>query len=285
MDHSVPFLSDGRDKDVEFGASSSPAASASSRLDPNMTLEGLSRQVNQDRQLEISELQRKDQELEQLRRKLQEQQDLQIQKDSYIRRLEQERYRKQEEQALQIRRIYQRQNNGYDISRNGNNPYSDHTGNGVYRGCQVLLSLVVGILTASVPACARRRTRSQSADVLSILHGAAFFILAINFLRFLKAIHVAPSSAESIMYDTNYYPQEPKPHLKPWESTLPSPIPLHSSHQDFVKQRHMCIQEIRKRHVDVLGKLLDEIPTTEPILLVDPAYHSNVGGTLLPFDV
>ena len=53
--------------------------------------------------------------------------------------------------------------------------------------------------------------------------------------------------------------------------------------QSAIKIRHQCIKEIRKKHDEVLLPLLKKPSSalfpweTASILLVDPAYHANVG--------
>jgi hypothetical protein len=261
---------------LNMGSSSRHQDNVVSDVESSLTLESLSRQVNQVHQLQSAELQRKEQQLEELRRKLKEQEDLHVQKDMNIRRLEEERYRQQEERAMEIRRIYQQQNASALSNPYHGSPYFGSDGD----SCQSWLVLVIGMLRSSVPACARRRPPEARPwrniwKLLEIIHGVSMVILTINFLRFVKAVH---SSSETAMQYAYQLGPEQKPHLKPWESTLPTPIALFSTKNDYVKQRHVCIEEIRKRLFNVLGPLVDESLTSEPILLVDPAYHSNVGG-------
>ena len=76
--------------------------------------------------------------------------------------------------------------------------------------------------------------------------------------------------------------------LKPWESTAPTPIELFmgdsAKKDDFVKHRHMCLQEVRHRQKKVFDDLLGHDMQKDDdlqILLVDPAYHKNVGDHML----
>ena len=75
--------------------------------------------------------------------------------------------------------------------------------------------------------------------------------------------------------------------LKPWESSPPNPIVLTGSsanQDDFVKHRHSCIQEVRQRQKKIFDDLLAQDRQTDDdlqILLVDPAYHRNVGDHML----
>jgi exopolysaccharide biosynthesis predicted pyruvyltransferase EpsI len=65
--------------------------------------------------------------------------------------------------------------------------------------------------------------------------------------------------------------------VKPWESTPPRPIPL-----DLQNHRHQCIQAIRNRHTKLLAELFPaHSHHPSRLLLVDPAYHSNVGDHML----
>ena len=79
--------------------------------------------------------------------------------------------------------------------------------------------------------------------------------------------------------------QQSQQPIKPWESTPPKSIELFDTNNPAIHQRHQCIQSIRQRHNDLLLPLLrsnsDRDGGLEPVLLVDPAYHSNVGDHML----
>jgi exopolysaccharide biosynthesis predicted pyruvyltransferase EpsI len=67
--------------------------------------------------------------------------------------------------------------------------------------------------------------------------------------------------------------------VKPWESAPPRPIPLDLQNSNH---RHQCIQAIRNRHTTLLAELFPTHSHHPPrLLLVDPAYHSNVGDHML----
>jgi hypothetical protein len=73
------------------------------------------------------------------------------------------------------------------------------------------------------------------------------------------------------------------PRLKPWESTPPTPISLmKGTTHDYIKRRHTCIQAIRAHHQDIFKDyLVDDNGANRDVLLVDPAYHDNVGDHML----
>jgi hypothetical protein len=68
--------------------------------------------------------------------------------------------------------------------------------------------------------------------------------------------------------------------LKPWQSTPPTPIAFFNTTHDFIRQRHTCIQAVRDRQKNIFEGLLGD-DTNLQLLLVDPAYHSNVGDHML----
>ena len=73
-----------------------------------------------------------------------------------------------------------------------------------------------------------------------------------------------------------------KSRKKPWDSTPPTPISLMDTTHDFIKRRHTCIQAIRARHHEVFKEYrFDDDGAKRDALLVDPAYHKNVGDHML----
>ena len=72
---------------------------------------------------------------------------------------------------------------------------------------------------------------------------------------------------------------------KPWKSTPPTPISLMNTTDDYVKHRHSCIQAIRDRHQETFKDFLlvgdDKNGANREVVLVDPAYHKNVGDHML----
>jgi hypothetical protein len=68
--------------------------------------------------------------------------------------------------------------------------------------------------------------------------------------------------------------------LQPWQSTPPTPIVFFNTTHDFIRQRHTCIQAVRDRQNKIFEGLLGDDANLQ-VLLVDPAYHSNVGDHML----
>lgn len=83
----------------------------------------------------------------------------------------------------------------------------------------------------------------------------------------------ASGSGGSLIYRTS----APKVRIKPSESRPPKSIELFSSKDPVVNLRHKCLAAIRARHVDFYKSVFPK----GQILLVDPAYHSNVGDHML----
>ena len=73
--------------------------------------------------------------------------------------------------------------------------------------------------------------------------------------------------------------------ISPFTSKPPEPIALFETSSDFIRNRHKCIQQIRQRHNDLLGPYIfrksQSSTQPSPILLVDPAYHKNVGDSMI----
>jgi exopolysaccharide biosynthesis predicted pyruvyltransferase EpsI len=86
--------------------------------------------------------------------------------------------------------------------------------------------------------------------------------------------------AELAVIQARAHPKNKKKRIYPWDSQPPEPISLFDSSSPAVLQRHKCIQAIRERHVDILGPMMTTT-TQDPPLLVNPAYHGNVGDTML----
>lgn len=70
---------------------------------------------------------------------------------------------------------------------------------------------------------------------------------------------------------------KPAPYKLLPAGSAPRSIPLGSLSQDYLLHRHECIADIRKRHVETLQPLV----TGKSVLLVDPAYHENVGDHMI----
>mmetsp|Transcript_8039 Transcript_8039/g.22928 ORF Transcript_8039/g.22928 Transcript_8039/m.22928 type:complete len:525 (+) Transcript_8039:129-1703(+) len=66
---------------------------------------------------------------------------------------------------------------------------------------------------------------------------------------------------------------------KLWESIPPTPIALMDTKDPFIQKRHICIQGIREKHERSFQEVIGA--NVSYILLVDPAYHKNVGDHML----
>ena len=106
------------------------------------------------------------------------------------------------------------------------------------------------------------------------------------------------SKSQSQQHQEQAYKPPPQP-IKPWDSTPPEPMKLFDTKNPAIYQRHQCIQYIRQRHDELLLPLFSYDPKSssssssgnggggnnqeevEPVLLVDPAYHANVGDHML----
>jgi len=78
---------------------------------------------------------------------------------------------------------------------------------------------------------------------------------------------------------------EPGENITPLNSCPPEPIELYSglTRDSLLYKRHECIEKIRARHTALLSPLMvaDQSLPKSHILLVDPAYHSNVGDHMI----
>jgi exopolysaccharide biosynthesis predicted pyruvyltransferase EpsI len=70
--------------------------------------------------------------------------------------------------------------------------------------------------------------------------------------------------------------------VRPENSRPPDPIELYSgiNKESGVYKRHQCIEKIRQRHSATLGPFMDASDNRR-VLLVDPAYHRNVGDHMI----
>ena len=75
---------------------------------------------------------------------------------------------------------------------------------------------------------------------------------------------------------------EKKSRIKPWETTPPTPMSFMNTTHDYIKRRHTCIKAIRARHREIFKDyLLGDNGAMLDVVLVDPAYHKNVGDHML----
>jgi len=69
--------------------------------------------------------------------------------------------------------------------------------------------------------------------------------------------------------------------MNPADSQPPNPIPLFQTDSAAIRKRHECIQKIRERQNKTLAPLIESNTVNRRALLVDPAYHKNVGDHML----
>jgi len=111
-------------------------------------------------------------------------------------------------------------------------------------------------------------------------------------------IHTDTVTGNSILKSKNNTSQSYRK-LKPWQSKPPIPVALmtsnhnHSLHgaDNFIVQRHTCIQSIRDRQHEIFqyhffqddgyNETTTEKKENLEIVLVDPSYHANVGDHML----
>jgi hypothetical protein len=268
-------------------------AAAATTDTPALSLQSLSDQVSQIYQLQNVAVTKKEEELERLRHRVHYQEQLLQDKDTEIRKLEREQYRQQEERALELRSLIRR---GGSTSTGGS-PYHDEETDG---DCGFISSCFTAFLAAftssssSTRANIRRRqgttqTGSRQWKLLDFIHAAIVGILVFHFWHFPSSSHllereaVYSSTLPKQQQSPSYSYQEPPPPIRinPWDSQPPNPIALFDTNNSpAVRQRHECIQAIRKRHVDIFGPMM-KTTTQDPPLLVDPAYHANVGDHML----
>lgn len=71
----------------------------------------------------------------------------------------------------------------------------------------------------------------------------------------------------------------------PWDSRPPHPIPPYPATHPVLQRRHQCIARIQERQIlsltPFLAKASTKLPTSQRLLLVDPAYHENVGDHMI----
>jgi exopolysaccharide biosynthesis predicted pyruvyltransferase EpsI len=98
-------------------------------------------------------------------------------------------------------------------------------------------------------------------------------------------VHITPSSSyqdrPDAKDDFKSFPSQQEV-LRPETSRPPDPIELYSGtkKESGVYKRHQCIEKIRQRHSTALGPFMDSSDNRR-VLLVDPAYHRNVGDHMI----
>jgi hypothetical protein len=190
---------------------------------------------------------RKDRDLDQLRQLLELKDRELAAKEAEIRRLEHERFRQHER---------------------GNPNHAFGNGSAVWRG--------VGRIYGDV----RRSIR-----IIDLMYGTILLLMMVQ----LNSMTMVPQPRNAILehqstakpvtddYERHDVRRDP---LKPWQSTPPTPIEFFSTNEDFIKQRHTCIQAVRDRQKKIFEEILGDDDNLQ-IVLVDPAYHANVGDHML----
>lgn len=237
----------------------------------------IAKQLSQIQRLQEEALLQKDRELDQLRTQL-ELKDREIAtKETEIRNLERERLRQQEERALELASLARRGGGGASHHLLLNNPYQTRGGGG-WLGFQRLSQFF-------------SNGAFRSARLSDLIHLLLLILLLFQFYH-MRSIPGQQSYADSNhshqqspilsnndVYDHEPYQPEPEP-LKPWESTPPTPISLMSVSDPFIQSRHSCIRAVRDKQLEIFRGVFGSLEKLQ-VLLVDPAYHSNVGDHML----
>ena len=227
-------------------------------------LESISEQLARIQQYQEEVLRQKDRELEQLKSQLEKQEREISLKEVEIRNLERDRYRQQEERALELGRLVRR---GVHV-----NPYQGQAEDECLGQSWICTNPPVGPVS---------RSSRQSPRLLEWIQGAILFVLVLHFYN-LSQMQPQFRQMDEFAYHQHAdpFPAEPEREpLKPWESTPPKSIPFMSASEPFIRVRHTCIKAVRDRQNQIFQKVLGQEPVE--ILLVDPAYHSNVGDHML----
>jgi exopolysaccharide biosynthesis predicted pyruvyltransferase EpsI len=103
-------------------------------------------------------------------------------------------------------------------------------------------------------------------------------------------VHITPSSSYQDRPDNDdksgakddLQSNPPQQELRPEYSHPPDPIELYSGtkKESGIYMRHKCIEKIRQRQSATLGPFMDASDNRR-VLLVDPAYHRNVGDHMI----
>lgn len=197
----------------------------------------------------LSGFEKKDREIEELQSLVRSQQIQLRAREEEIRRLERERYRQEEERALELRNLFRRQNM--------NNPYQDTNSH--------LSSL------SSRFSDPRQLISSVKRWVPILVQSAILFMLVLHFLFLNHSLY---------QLQDNFVPAVAEERIKPWESKTPEVVSMMNTGDPFILQRHQCLQAVRDRHLEIFGRFAKK-EEKSTVLLVDPAYHSNVGDHML----
>jgi hypothetical protein len=249
----------------EMQVSDSQHMPVSSQAQGTGSLESISEQLSRIQRLQEDALQQKDRELELLRSQLEQQQRDISEKEIEIRSLERERYRQQENRALELGNLVRRGGGGHI------NPYQGHAGD------ESVFHLATRICSQSSPSSTR--ASRQPLRLIDLIHGAILFLLVFHFYSLSQMQPQFRQIDESYHYNADPIVVQPEP-LKPWESKTPKPISLMDTKDPFVNRRHTCIQVARERQKTIFEQVLGKDENLQ-VLLVDPAYHGNVGDHML----
>lgn len=279
MDHQQEGLPD--------NASSSPYSEAT-------TLQAIVNQLNEIQEYQRSELRRKDDELFELRQLLHSQQEQISHQQEEIRDMQQQ----------QIESSVGHNGNGSPNGSGGSryhNPYATIDGGSFLEELINKCYYHFGARRNSIAYQRRRgsfgRRHSQYRTMDLVHAGFLIFFTCIQLRYFVfsnrfpgdnESSNNGPSTYESYHYD--YHPIPVVTKIKPWESKPATPIALQlpsgdvtdKSQWSVTEHRHKCISSIRQRHKNDLGGFLyPSTSETYKTLLVDPAYHGNVGDHML----
>ena len=258
----------------------------------------IAEQLSRIQRLQEETLRQNDGELGQLRSRLERQQRELSEKDDEIRRLERESYRYQAERTLELERLMLRRGGGSAV-----NPYQGFTA-ADGDGGRICHSLIFSSCRRTTPPGQPR----QPLRLMDVIHVTILFLLVLQFWniqsaseynveRFAPTVTTPSGSKVTTSRGSVTLPKRAEP-KKPWESTPPKPIALlkgynnnsnnsntrdqqHHNPPLFIERRHACIRAIRERQTNVFEQILLGKSRTPQILLVDPAYHSNVGDHML----
>ena len=228
-----------------------------------------------------------DMELRELQSLVVAQQEQLQQKEEEIRRLLDRR-----ETFLDHRNPYQ----GYQSDQSNNSFMIHETMSHI---CEYLFSRRQNNLRHSTVSSSQRSVRQSSSSLQArFLHSTnalIVFFLILHYWNFsvtkeilesnLTASSSTPCTLSSQSTTTNSYNKhydmdESEPFkIKPWTSKPPDRIRLMDSKDPAILQRHTCIKRVRERQLETFQEFFDKLPPT--ILLVDPAYHANVGDHML----
>jgi exopolysaccharide biosynthesis predicted pyruvyltransferase EpsI len=206
--------------------------------------------------------------------------------------IQREQLQQKEEELLRHRQRY----HGSSAAGNASNPYqaADDFCDGPYnimihntmsRMCELLLSNTRRMRRLSQRSAASYSTSSPRLQarfihttnvviiVILVLHFWQFCIMRVYLPEPLPVLMDSNTISTAVRNNVQFHED-----VKPWTSIPPTPIRLMETNDPTIKQRHKCISAIRKRQQAFFQDFFEN--NTE-VLLVDPAYHSNVGDVML----